>query len=686
MSLEIRADKYAYQAVDLSGNPIAVTVESVDITNTDRAGLRYFVEILRPIGYQAETYEVFRTLTGYETPPLLSDGSFVFKGWTVFIEEYLDAMLKQEYPVFTDGIARHPRSVSSYRTKSWAERDGVVVAGSEVFSPIKYVLKGSMNEDSYALWKNDWYKAGDWLTNMPNWTAFHYDAPILLSFLFNLIPVPLRVNLVVREFKAVGTPRSVRIAGPSVTVGFCELLTFDVSAEQLGIIDPLGLERAEIWLEDDEQRIISTVRTVRFVDNAAENPRALMLCNSLGGWDAVRLSGTGQRQTTVSGEVGERALGSGYMPHSAELFEVNKQGERVLKLLSGTLPKALLMWMEELLWAQLLFVNDRMGWTAIIAKSNVLITEMDAEDIGQRELEFRLAKTGTGYDNRDYIAPAASRPTQWVPSGAYCLVNATGFRSGLLGASQLTLFYTDVNPYERVKGVTQKDNTPGTLGYVPPQANDVCAVGTALFTNGVISRLGTFTKQGCTDGFSGVAATITLAAGEFGGETQLLADQLAEAEWNRRNTQAAANANPSGCLLLIEDYPYTVPAGMVHFRWNVMRLPEAYADMFAVKYPTNGDSAGLLGNAWFVSLNNAGGANTYKAGTNDIDLPANYSTRPWRFGVYVGSVLRNVKIYKNGAVIHEENVSKATSPDGLKYIDVPETQLAAGDRIYVKIT
>jgi hypothetical protein len=37
-------------------------------------------------------------------------------------------------------------------------------------------------------------------------------------------------------------------------------------------------------------------------------------------------------------------------------------------------------------------------------------------------------------------------------------------------------------------------------------------------------------------------------------------------------------------------------------------------------------------------------------------------------------------------VIHEENVSKATSPDGLKYIDVPETQLAAGDRIYVKIT
>jgi len=232
-----------------------------------------------------------------------------------------------------------------------------------------------------------------------------------------------------------------------------------------------------------------------------------------------------------------------------------------------------------------------------------------------------------------------------------------------------------VNPPVPVPGVALKDNDEGTEGYVAPIVSPACVVGYAAFTNTAINRLGTFKKNTCGTGFTGIEAMISVAGGLFGGATLKAANDLAEAEWSRRNTQAAANANVDGCVLTIENYVYSVPSGKAHFRWNAMRVGSANADNYVVK--TNGSVN--KGNAWTIFIPET--ADVFVPGTNDIDLPVAFGTNPWQFGVYgKGTGSTTVTIFVNGV-----QVATSTSTAYFFALDVPHASIVDGSRVYIKV-
>jgi hypothetical protein len=680
--MDILATKYKYKPLVWAKNPIYVQIEAWDVDNVARDGYVYYCEIWVPKSYKSAEYERICTLRGHEKPAKLQGVLTVYEGCTMQIEDYVGAYLEKAKPN-DDAIQRDAMMTGPYRVVTYVKDNGVLIAGSVVNEPIKWAIKAGLSADSYSLWSEAYWTGRRWLSHTPVMRTVDTKTPSVLSYLVHADIIPVHLKLRVEVVYRIADTR-MYTAKVIENVGWGDLIHIQLGYEALGLATDSNASQIVqygVWLSDDEGYAITDKAVFKLDDVAYDAVRYVLAYNSLGGRDVWRMTGSGEHKVKTTQMVGERILGPNYSVENDEIYAYNKRGKRYIDLLTGYAEDPeLLDAMQELQYADSHYIATAQGWVPMVLQSEEYISRGDAEDIGQRKFVFEYGKSNNNYDKVGYRAKNTNaRPTVWVPSGSYCLVDGNGLRTGYMGAGYLELHYSDVSPYEKVKGYARKPNVPNTEGYIAPVLNtSSCVVGSAAYRNAAISRTGTKLRNNCVVGNTGVPATITIAANLYGGETQALADSLAEDAWTLADTQEAANANTSGCVLAPEGYAYSVASGYMHVRWNAMNMPGNTAH-FCVKQPPGGLET--KGNGWFTQ--NVGiFPDTYWAGTNDIDIPTTYQTgEDWKFGIYgrlSGST--DVTIYVNAVAVYT-----ASFNSDYVLVRLAHSVIPSGAKVYVKV-
>jgi hypothetical protein len=198
--IESKAVGARHLPASYSGSEMPYVLDSVDIENPDRSGLVYHLELSCPVSWQSSQYEVIAHLSGHERPPVSFSGAFQYQGWQVYLEEYLDAKLNWPQIDPAGSLVQITTvSVTPYRIKSWAERDGAVVVGSEVESTTLHAIKGALGEleavsypDFLSTYRDEKMQ---WLTRRSSAMVSGHDTHQVLSYLVNLQPRPSLINV-----------------------------------------------------------------------------------------------------------------------------------------------------------------------------------------------------------------------------------------------------------------------------------------------------------------------------------------------------------------------------------------------------------------------------------------------------------------------------------------------------------
>lgn len=704
--LEVKATDISHLEARYTRNELVEIVDSVDVENPDRTGLTYHLELSVPDGWQSPTYEIIALLSGHEKPPVDFGGALQYEGWSAYIEEYLDGRVQWPMPnINLPGVEVNTMAVTAYKVKSWAERNGSLVEGSLQESGVRYALKGKLGELELAGYPDFLSKYRDeqmqWLTRKSAAMKTGRNTPEVLSYLVNLEPKPTAINVRVSINYYDGTNEKFTFH-TLTSVVMWTVLNISTGFKALGLAGreqqrlenenpedkPLNWHRVhnyDVYLTNQDNKIIAAPRKYIVDTDSYKEEAVLLINNTLGGVDTVRFTGTKEQVTTTTAELASRPADSKPSIRSKDLYVVSHSAERKLTINTGLIAdRRQLEWLEEVGWAEEIFMIYDQNKNGIYRYSLPLnlkkseFTGSDAEGLGVRVFEFTPAREAVSTNTLPERVTGTTRPTAWMPQGSFCLVNERGMRTGYLGAGKLKLFYTDVEPYEPVKGVSMKDNREGTEGYIPPIQSSSCVAGTAPAYNAPINRLGTYKKQGCANGYTGIEAMISVPGGMFGGNNVEEANKLAVAEWNRRNTQAAANANPTGCVLAPENYTDVIPLpGKAWFRFNTMAAPGSYANHAVDKQ--QGEE--FKGNGWWCWGKSS--ADVYAQGTNNIQLPVDFGPgNDWRFAIYGrGDGARQY------ATVYIDGVA-AVSGDGVGDVftlSVPHGDIQDGDRVYIKI-
>lgn len=535
----------------LAGNQLIENVASPDGI-TDRAPLLYRLDIYKPEAYQSGTFVVHESLRGREAPTYVAGGITFSEGCNFDLSEFVWSLLSASPPrADQNTISIQPLATMPYYVKSWVSP---YQTSTDLDSGIQYLIRAKLNEEQFSVWKENFFtiylqeKRGflSWQPNINK--VVDRNQPEFLSLLLHHNPAPtaLKVRVDVEYSDGSRSPTTLTL-NELLTVQNYSLYTIPVGFEALELDELEAEEEKEIlaytvWVSDQNTQQLTEER--RYIVNNDYQPyvRHLVFLNSLGGWDTLRLFGVSSEQLQTNPTTFQRQLEANYTPSSEEIFVTNIIGERRLTLNTGYLPdRTWLQYLEELFWAESIYINTMDGLVPLILAQNTYDSPNDEENFGGRTLSFKRSKIGKSYSALPSasIINNAARPTQWVGLGSGCLVNENGVRTGVKSYSMLELRYTD-GISERVAGVSRKKNLPDTDGYIPPFSSSDCS--STPYLNTEITRLGTYTKNGCGSGFVGKPATITINAAAYGSElSQAQAQARAEVAWNALNTQEYAN-------------------------------------------------------------------------------------------------------------------------------------------------
>lgn len=639
-----------------AGNQLIENVGSPDGV-ANRAPLLYRLDIYKPAAYQSGTFVVHESLRGREAPVFEVGGIVFSEGCNFDLSEFVWGLLTASPPkAEQDTITVQPLATMPYYQKSWVEP---YKATTEVTSSIQYLLRAKLNEDQFAVWKENFFSSylqekRGFLTWQPNTAKIiDRDQPEFLSFLVHHNPVPtaLKVRVDV-EFQDGSRYATTLTPIQLTTVSNYSLYTVPVGFSALGLDEIEEEEEKDIfaytvWLSDQNTQSLTEER--RYIVNNDYQPyvRHVVFLNSLGGWDTLRLFGVSKEQLQVNTTLFQRQLEAKYTPSSEELFVTNIAGKRKLTLNTGYLPdRQWLLYLEEILWTEKVFVHAQEGLIPLVLSQNTYDLPDDEEDFAGRTFVFEHSKTAIGYSALPSppIFTNVARPMVWVGYGGYCLINDRGLRTGYQAFTMLELRYSD-GLHERVPGTLRKPNNPDELGYLPPTLSAECAA--TPYLNTEISRVGSFLRNNCGPNYKGSAATIVIAAGQYGSESsQTEADTRAESAWSLLNTQDRANQYGS-CTLSIF---YSVAVSQLSTYTKNTCSGTQYGSPWTITVPadayTSNTSQADANNqaiAYANSLDTQANANLYALCRNlwdyDYNVPSGYfhyrTNRPTEISIYL---------------------------------------------------
>lgn len=673
----IYLSEQAWLPARLALNPVVVPVEAADpVTYADRSGLRYYCRIMVPASYLSATYTELVTLEGAEIPPSQSGAETLYLGAFFDIQEQLNALLDRKAPNFGQTqITVASDLVTPYYCQLTVTNNDLPV--SSLTQPVQYAIKAGINERDYAAYKDLFFsefqgKKRRFLTWAPETKLVHPDSPEFLYFFTNLLPVPASLTVSYRVVYSDQTTETGKGASVNSVYPYAVYIA-PVGPKALGLEAKAKTAVSyKVWLSNEKDDRVSEIREYRLDPEYRRNVRFILFANSLGGFDTLYLTGSGEESLKVTRQTSERFTGWEYLPSYSEKVINQVTGERELTVATPWLTRDGLKYLEELILTKEAYLVTDRAFVPLIPTLESFRSAVDSEDLAGRSLTFRYANPETAYSLLPNPSGLPARPTGWRAKATACLVDARGIRTGKMAATLLEQYYLD--DFSRVPGAPVKPNTPGTTGYIAPVDSETCAV--TPYLSAAISRAGSFIRQTCGNGYIGGPATIQVAVGAYGSEISLAdANAKAEAEFTRLNTQAFADANGT-CTLQPELYTWNVPSGYFHYRGSD-------AARIAIYYATGGVYAG---NAWTVQQ--YGGPNVYPQGTNDLNLPP-LNIYNWKFYTYgTPNTPITIKIYVNGTL--RSTIQSTLNKDG--YEHHPFTDLAAvggfqsGDKVYIQLS
>ncbi|GAB3802964.1 hypothetical protein GCM10028819_32120 [Spirosoma humi] len=634
------ASNLVFQALQFSRNRLDVLIDPADTTLTDRSDLRYALAVLVPKFPQSTELELLTTLVGREHPPLMVGGLQRFDGASFRIEAILDGFLETQKPDF----GQIKMSIVPTLTMPYCLQEnvtgGIPAVNTTLTRPKTWVFKGGLANEDFAGWSDrffDRYLADtrQFLTWQPDAKSVSQYQPEYLYFLLNCSPVPALIN------------RRLQVNYPDGRSDVRTLDTLSGAAINQVVCVPAGMApnglvndvaSYQLWLSDGNNNRISQVRTF-IVDNKEQaQERFILFENSLGGFDTLRILGQGSESTTVRRTLVDIDPQTAAID-AAQLRVIQVDGEQSLTVSTGYFTRQGSGWaryLEELLLSKSIYLVTPKGHVPLLLSNTELLTADDDIDLVSRVLTFKKAKVEQNFSRLPATAVQPARATGWRGVGFKQVLDGYGKRLGKVVPIRLRRYYLDDGT--DVKPIVEKANNPGDTNYIAPSPSPESVAGTTPFPNVGISRAGTFNRSNCGGVLLGGPATISVAAGKYGGESAGDADQRAEAEFQSIDTQAYADQNGT-CTAINEFYTTAVPTNHWHYRTNRPDVVSVYHRQ---------DPPADMGNAQFMQ--DQSGEYIFRPGTNDMNFPAG---NKWWYYYAVGPVGSRIrmKIYINGVLI-----------------------------------
>ena len=661
----------------LSRNAVAYTIDAVSDTLADRTALSYELAVKKPRSYGSGEFNDLIALPGRELPKRSELGADVFPGAEFDVSVFLDDFLKRTPPQPDQrSIVTCGDMITPFLVQTQVKNAGVLVPGTNKTLPLEYALKGAINTEQFAGWREQFFttylaSTRQFLTWQPAEKWVDVSQPEFLYYLVNFTPRPQELRLKVDIYYTDGLYDSLT-AQRMTTVGQYVVYAIPVGFVALGLPEREAAQNKQVhhydvWISNEANKRLSEVRTYFVARDYEPNVRYLLFANSLGGYDTLRCTGQSSSTLTVKGTAAQRALVPGYLPGTAELFSLNRLGERVITLNTGLRDGDELDYLSELVLSDELYLVTQEGFVALVPTEASLILRTDDEDLAGRTLTFRYAKNAVGYSNLPSAPTAPARATRWVPVNAFCLIDDFGKRTGYLGAAKLELRYADDGSL--VRPLRSKANTPGTEGYTAATVSGACAI--TPYLNALIEVAGRYKRNDCGADQDPTVAILRIPAGTYGAETPEQLQARIDQALKVLDTQEYANRYGS-CLANPAGYSYAVPVNRWHYRTNApARIGLETAD------------APYMGNAW--TMQGRGSSFVYATGTNDLDFPStDFSAYQWRFFAYgtAGKSAR-LRLFKNGTPYNE--VTFAFNSDGYEYFNLTPVALVSGDKLYLQL-
>lgn len=674
----------------LSRNPMAYTIDAVPDSLADRTNLSYLLCLKKPKAYGSGEYNELITLPGRELPKRQELGADIYPGAQFDVSVFVDDFLKRTPPQPNQtAVVTCGDMITPYLTQIRVENAGVLVAGTDKTLPLEYAFKGALSVEQFAGWRDQFFttylsQSRQFLTWQPNNKWVDPIQPEFLYYLVNFTPKPTEIRVRVDIVYTDGTLDTLT-AQRMTTVGQYAVYSIPVGFVALGLPEREAatgkvVHSYQVWIANEANQRLSEVRTYYVNRDYEPNVLYLLFANSLGGYDTLRCTGQTSRSLTVQGTAVQRALDPAYLPSTAELFRLNRLGEKILTVATGLRDGCELDYLTDVVLSEEVYVVTKEGFVALTLPDSgdtTLDLHQDDEDLAGRILTFRYAKNELGYSNLPAAPTTPARVTRWMPVNTFCLINDNGVRTGYLAAAKLELRYADDGSL--VKPLRSKPNTPGTDGYTPPIQSALCQL--TPFTNALIQKAGSYRRNNCGADQESTVATLTIPAGTYGGETAEQLQSRIDQALRVLDTQEYANLYGS-CLANPATYAYNVAANCWHYRSN---SPSRFGIETA--------SAPYMGNAWTVQ--GQGSAFIYAPGSNDLDFSmTNFAAEQWRLFIYGTTGLNaRLRLYKNGTLYRDETLTFNT--DGYEYVSLfglvrngstGYISLATTDRIYVQLT
>lgn len=550
--IDALAENLSFLNLKFSRNKLTHTVAAADPALVSRVGLKYLLTLLVPEYPFSANFEELHTSEGREAP-VEGGGVQVFAGaefrYNAGRNGKLDGLLSYEKPRYRQSaIGVLLTQTTSYCLREEVQGGEPAVETSVTGAKLYAIKAGLANEDMYAFGENFWKTwqadARQFLTWQPDYKRVRVEQEEYLHFLVNFTPTPGALRLRVRLLGANGTGTAVTamsIANPLLY----SVLGIPVGLSSLGLAAPLGdVVAYEVWLANETNGRVSEVR--HYVIDRTYEPydRALLFVNSLGGWDTMRLTGQAQQSLKVAQNTAEVERPARAGADFSEMKIVSIEGEREISISTGYFRRHAadyLKYLDELLLSEQVYLITDKGHRPLQLTTTSLVDQYDDVELIARTFSFRILDTVENYSNLPAAEPTPERLTTWRGKNMRQILNSFGKRTGMLVFQRLEKVYVDDN--SAVIPYTLKLNSQGDPDYLDPITDSDIAAGSTPYPSVALSRPGTYQRNNCAVTHLGGPATITIAAGRWGGEQPGEADALAEGEYASKNTQALANAS-----------------------------------------------------------------------------------------------------------------------------------------------
>ena len=680
--IDVPATGLTYQKLNFSRNRLEHRIPPADTSLDDRSSIQYLVDILVPEYSRSSTFTEMTPapIPVRERPAVVQGSTTILEGAFLRLEDILDGFLEYKKP----DSKQNTLKVAAQLTMPYQVREEVL---DNVTTRTKqWVIKaGIRREDEGFLdifWTSLQAEEQRFLTWQPDSKHITSTQEEYLYFVLNFTPLPSQVKLRGRLFFTDGSHTDAQTFKTLNSPFLNDVLIVPVGITALGILNavPSGkqLWRYEIWLSNESDAKFSQVRNY-FYDAEPGLSRFLLFSNSLGGFDTLRMRGKASEQVKVSRTTAQRDTPADSGVEFSDIYVTYIEGDRELTVSTGYLRYEniqLLEYLQELLFAEEIYLITEKGHLPLELVSNQLLTNDDDADLIARTFTFRRANKERSYSALPAAPAVSTRAMGWRGVETRHVLNGFGKRTGMVVPARLERYYLDdgsvVFPY------TTKPNVPGDDNYIPPTPAPGVVAGSTPYPSAAIVRETTFKKQGCASGLEGTTATITIPIAKYGGENPDDANLLAEAEYRSKNTQAYVNEN--GACVAAENYEVTVPADHFHFRTNAPAQVGVYNTAIT---PNRGNIQALQGQV---------GPYIFPPASNDLDFPIDNTAFYYHIYGTPGQTYQ-VRVYRNGVMRKNQNITMNTSGYENAYMfDVILTtegystySPASGDKFYIKV-